>query len=129
MLHKNWPVKELSFSTKLKLLADENIKFRLVKFLINEGVDIKYESKGLRNSALFKAASGEGRVLLTHDKDFLNTEQYPVKSCSGIIVLSIHPPDISKFKSAVLRVLNTFSEEELKGKVFLVKEEGITTIE
>lgn len=74
------------------ILADENIKKKLVKHFLRSGCDIDYAEKGLRNSALIKFAKQNKRVLLTNDHDFLNESFYPPEQYGGIIVLVIHPP-------------------------------------
>ena len=115
-------------SHKVKLLADENVKAKLVKFLAEQGFDVKQASKGIKDSEHFTAATKEGRVLLTHDKDFLDATRYPLKSSPGVILLSIHPPELSKLKSATLKLLKEFPED-LKGKVIILREESVTILE
>ena len=107
-----------------KLLADENIKLKLVRFLADEGFDIKYEPKGLKNSLLIEAATKEWRVLLTHDKDFLNTDLYDLRSCLGVILIRIHPPELSKMKSSLKALFKELPAEELKGRLLTVTNEG-----
>ncbi|MCX8189436.1 MAG: DUF5615 family PIN-like protein [Nitrososphaeria archaeon] len=73
-----------------KILADENIELSLIKFLEEKGFDVKYASKGLRNSELLSIAEVEGRILLTHDHDFLEIESYsPVTGTSVLPVYRI----------------------------------------
>lgn len=111
-----------------KLLADENVKAGLVKFLAEEGFDISLAQKGVRDSELFSIAVKESRILLTHDKDFLNATLYPPKSCRGIILLRIHPPELSKLKSLTLKFLKEFPED-LKGKAVVLSEESVSILE
>ena len=118
----------LPSSHKAKLLADENVKAKLAKFLVEQGFDVKRAPKRAKDSELFSTATKEGRVLLTHDKDFLDAAKYPPKSCPGIILLSIHPPELSKLKSATLKLLREFPED-LRGKTLILREEGVTILE
>lgn len=112
-----------------KLLADENVKAKLVKFLVEQGFDATQAPKGLKDSELFASAVKEGRAILTHDKDFLNSARYPPKSCHGIVLLRIHPPELSKLKSATLKLLNKFSMKDLKGKTIVLGEYGVSILE
>ena len=86
----------------MKLLADENIMLRLVGFLNKAGFDTKFAPKGWRNSELF-----------------------PPKLSSGIIVLRIHPPDLAKLKSALLKLFKELSEEDIKGKLLVLREDSV----
>ena len=109
----------------MKFLTDENIKSRVVKFLIEKGFDTKYGPRGDKDSKLFSLAIKERRVLLTHDKHFLNTSLFPPKLSSGVIVMRIHPPTLLMLESALLKLLKTFSEKEIKGKLLVLREDSV----
>ncbi len=85
----------------MKILADENVKAKLVKFLNGTGINTEYAPKSLKNSKLFNYACEQKRILLTHDKDFMKTEIYEPKLSSGIVLLRIHPPKLSVLKDIV----------------------------
>ena len=110
---------------KMKIIADENVKLRLVKFLKENGFDVEYAPKGLRNSGLFSLALKRKSILLTHDKDFMNTILYPPKTSFGMIVVRIHPPELPKLKFSVLGLLKTLSASNSKGKLFIIKEKEV----
>jgi len=107
-------------SPSVRILADENVSLKLIRSLADKGFDIKHATKGLKNSELHSIALNEDRVLLTHDIDFSNTTLYP--PASGTIILDVHPPELSRLKSALLKFFDEFSEERIKGKVFVVRE-------
>ena len=109
----------------MKFLTDENIKSRLVRFLIEKGFDTEYGPKGEEDSKLFSLAIKEKRVLLTHDKHFLNTSLFPPKLSSGVVVIRIHPPTLLKLESALSKLLNTLSEKEIKGKLLVLRENSV----
>ena len=123
MLLKDWLVKDL-LTSKLKFLADEDVDARLVKSLSNKGIDIVYSPKGIRNSDLYSLACKEERALLTRDKDFLNTALFPPSMCPAIVVLRMHPPDVSRTEHSLLKLIEQFSDN-MKGKTLALKEEGI----
>ena len=106
----------------LRLLADENVSLKLVKWLSGKGYDIKFAEKGLRNSQLHSIALSEDRVLLTHDLDFSNIALY--SPSSGTIILDIHPPELPKLESAILKLFNEFSSTEIKGKAIVITDRG-----
>lgn len=106
------------------ILADENVKKRLVKHFVKSGCNISYAENGLKNSALIKYAKKEKRVLLTNDHDFLDDSLYPPEEYEGIIVLVIHPPNLFKQIEALEKLFTLRSPEEMPGKLFIVGEEG-----
>ncbi|MAG02862.1 hypothetical protein CMI42_05990 [Candidatus Pacearchaeota archaeon] len=108
---------------KTKFLSDEDVDARLVKYLIKEGVDISYGEKGLNNSKLYSFACEENRAILTRDKDFLNTEFFSASNLPLILVLRIHPPELSKLKPKVLNFIKNLSEDKLR-KTWELREEG-----
>ena len=123
MPQKKLLVKDLS---KPKILADENIELSLVKSLKSKGFDIKYAEKGLKNSELVSFVIKEDRILLTHDHDFLNVEMY--KPTVGILVLQVYP-SISEMEEILVKFLNEFNVEDVKGKVFLLTKEKVIVFE
>lgn len=127
MLLKSWLVKDLS--RYIKILADENVKLDLVKFISSKGVNIIYAPKGIKNSELFSFASKQGRILLTNDSDFLNTSLYPLKSGPGVILLRIHPPELSELKAVMLKLLKEFSPQDIRGKSLVLRQDSIEVIE
>ena len=115
-------------SQYINILADENVKLDLVKFISSKGVNIIYAPRGIKNSELFSFASKQGRILLTNDSDFLNTSLYPIKFSPGVILLRIHPPELSKLKIGMLKLLKEFSSKDIKGKALVLREESIEVI-
>jgi len=122
MLLKDWLVKDLSIS-KLKFFADEDVDARLVKSLLDKGVDIKYAAKGIRNSRLYSLACKESRGILSRDKDFLKTSLFSPSKLPMIVVLRVHPPVWYKLEPLVLQFLEKFSDE-MKGKTWAIREDG-----
>ena len=110
--------------SRIKLLADEDIDARLVKLLLDKGIDIKYASKGIRNSELYSLACNESKALLSCDKDFLNTALFPPSRLPAIIILRVHPPEVSKLEALLLQFLEEFSDG-MKGNTFAVTEDGV----
>ncbi len=109
MREKNYQAIEL-FQFKMKIIADENIKLKLVNFLIQRGHDVGIITKGFNDNKLFTLACKEKRLILTHDKHFLNTSLFPPIKTAGIILLRIHPPELSKLENALDKLFNHLKE-------------------
>lgn len=85
-----------------------------------KGFDVKCGAKGLKNSELLSLATKEGRILLTHDHDFLKVELY--KPVFGTLVLPIYST-IAEMEEVLLKFLKEFKAEEIKDKAFLLTKE------
>jgi len=109
---------------EFKLLADENIEKGLVMELKLKGFDIRYCEKGIKNSELVRVSAEEKRVLLTHDRDFL--QEYLYKDSEGIIVIPVLP--IEEMVEILLRFFSRF-KGEFKGRAFLLSKEGVIVFE
>ena len=106
----------------MRFLIDENIRREAIQFLIEKGHDAKRTPKGLTNGDVIRLAQEEGRILLTHDKDFSNVSLYPPKSLSGIVLLKIHPPNVPDIVTALEKLLRQHtSPESLRGKSIILE--------
>lgn len=93
-----------------KLLADENIHTGVVDFLRNIGCDVaKVAALGLKaqpDDAILKGAFDEGRIVLTHDRDFGRLAVLGNQALLGIVYL--RPGHIKpQFTIATLQVINS----------------------
>lgn len=71
----------------------------------------------------------EDRILLTHDKDFMNVILTSEQIFPGIVVIRIHPPKLSKLKSSLIYLVEKFSEKDVKNKILLLSEDRIEIME
>jgi len=101
------------------LLADENVKGRLVRWLRTHGHAVVIAPKGTKNSALVSLATTEDNVLLTNDTDFLNTGLYPVKTSppAGRIVLHVFPSTFENQRDRLAALFAAVSPDQLAGKL------------
>jgi predicted nuclease of predicted toxin-antitoxin system len=94
MFMKNKDKKE--YVGRIKLYADENIRYGIVLALRLQGVNIKHAIEvklGSRDDhAHFQYAKKTNRWLLTTDRDFLNNRAFPFEQIKGIIIV----PDTSE---------------------------------
>lgn len=85
-----------NYSGKIKLYADENIRYGIVLALRLQGINIKHakeENLTDRNDQdHFQYAKRTNRWLLTTDKGFLNHNKYPFEQIKGIVIV----PDTGK---------------------------------
>ena len=76
---------------KIKIYADENIRYGIVLVLRLQGVNIKHASEvNLTNKPdedHFQYAKKTNRWLLTTDKHFLNYKIFPFEQIKGIVIV------------------------------------------
>lgn len=74
-----------------KFLLDENIRPEVADILQSKGLNVRdAEQEGLigkDDSAVFQHARRTGRILLTHDTDYLDDRAFPEHSNPGVIIL------------------------------------------
>ena len=109
-----------------RILADEDVSFKLIRPLKKLGVDVKPVTKGWKNGRLFGLAIEESRILLTHDNDFADDLRYPASKTDGIIIMKIHPPVPEDLIQAVTDLFQKLPPEKLKGKLILLYKEGFS---
>ena len=74
-------------------------------------------------------AKKEKRILLTNDSDFAMTLTFPPPEFNGILIFRIHPPSFEKFKTAVHNFLALRTNQEIKGRTFIIEEDSFLEIE
>lgn len=76
---------------KIKLYADENIRYAIVLALRSQGINIKHAIEvNLTNKDdqdHFQYAKKTNRWLLTTDRDFLNHNIFPFEQIKGIVIV------------------------------------------
>ena len=109
---------------KYKLIVDENLRREVVDFLKDSGCDIKIPAKGLKNGQIMRLAIYEERILITHDKDFLDPLLYPPSKTTGVILIRIHPPTVSAICTALEDLFKKLPPESLNKKLIILEQEG-----
>jgi predicted nuclease of predicted toxin-antitoxin system len=76
---------------RIKLYADENIRYGIVLALRLQGINIKHaievRLRSQDDHVHFQYAKKTSRWLLTTDRDFLNHRQFPFDQIKGIIIV------------------------------------------
>ncbi len=113
---------------KAKFLVDESLGVGVAMILREVKWNVKDVSevglKGHPDENVYAFAKKEGRILLTHDEDFLNNSNYPLKGCPGIIILpggSGNERVLLKSLGEMLSIVGKFSDFYLESKSKLLK--------
>ena len=118
--------KKVPQSHDAKFLLDENVSNNLRKLLISKGYDAitiqELNKRGAKNSELLEIARQKSRILVTYDKDFMELTH---ESDNFLILIDIHPLIDENVLPNFEKYLNTFSFEELKSEIIILKEDGI----
>ena len=110
----------------MKFLADENIPYRVVKRLREDGVDIisVYDvGRGITDSEVAELANREGRILVTFDKDFGTILFVEGLKLPGLILLRFPPRNVEYIYKNLKAVLS--KEMDFQGKIVSVHEDKI----
>ncbi len=107
----------------MRLLVDENVRREVRDFLASFG-SVKYVSRGASDTLVVRMAQVEHRILVTHDKDFINALAYPPEKYAGIVIVRIHPPNADIINGALSRLFAQYGEMELKGRIVILAADG-----
>lgn len=108
----------------MKFLLDQDVYALTAGFLREQGYDVKTASEmGLSRAPdtdLLKTAGEEGRIFVTHDKDYGNLV-FVHHAGNGVIYLRILPSDMNEVHAELKKVLETHSEDELAHSFVVVE--------
>ena len=90
-LKKNEVAKFLQqYKRKSKFLVDENLGYGTYEILSDMGWNVKFVSEvnliGKSDEDLYQYAYKRNRIILTHDTDFMNNQQFPFYRNPGVII-------------------------------------------
>ncbi len=101
---------------KICFLADENIASSVVSALREEGYDVRSVKEedllGVSDRNLILYAKGEGRIILTHDRDFGNLLNFPLQSHCGVVLICYSDKSAGNVADRLLNLLGS-----LKGRL------------
>lgn len=116
---------------RLRYYADENIDPAFVAFLrellgANVASAIGQGFRGRDDDFHFQEARRQGRVLVTHDRDFLDDRRFPFQGIEGVVVLDIPQeyPGIGWIAELMAREILP-SGRNLRGTKVVVSRDGI----
>ena len=113
----------------LRFLTDENISKSLVDALRQKGYDAKdiKEEKlfGTPDKDIVAMSKVEDRVILTHDKDFANTSNFPIKSHNGIVLIKYKDQSPRNVIAKFIPLLDTKLKNKFKKSLVIIKDNFI----
>lgn len=112
----------------LRFLIDENIAKSLVKALRNKGYDvfdIKEEKLiGIDDAEMFKKANSEERIILTHDKDFIQLSERFLSLSSGVVLIRYGDKSPDNVVGKFIPLLDNI-KDKLKGSLVIVYDDFV----
>ena len=103
----------------MKVKLDEDLPTELADLLSAGGHDVHTvpgESlAGRDDGAIFRAATGEGRLLLTQDLDFSDVRQFAPGTHPGLVIVRLRDPSRKRLVARLRQVLATESVESWAG--------------
>jgi len=110
----------------LKIVADENVDFRIVKRLKKQGfciISILERFKGITDEEVLKIAISESAMLLTEDKDF-GEWVFSHGKRIGVILLRYKSEEVYEIMDSLIEVVKKYGEE-LKNKFTVITSKKI----
>ena len=110
----------------MRVKLDENMPADLASRLRRDGHDVaSVVEEGLGGEddpSVLKAATNEGRILMTFYLDFADVRHYPPGSHGGIVVFRLHDQRWSSLQEPVTRLLAAGTLEGLASGLAIVDE-------
>ncbi len=106
----------------IKILADENVDYRIIKTLRNEGIEVVAlveESPGITDFEVIERAIKLDAVLLTEDADFGRLVFAYGKKINGVIYLRYPSVEYSKIAEILTRFLRR-NWNNIQGKFVVI---------
>lgn len=122
------------FRRRTHFLVDESLGPEVAAFLVDQGYDARFAGDcgllGHSDEDVFALAWRERRVLLTHDRDFLDDTHFPEHRNPGVVVLPGGSGEQEPLLRALLRVMWVFGQAPTlwEGSKTTIAADGVMTI-
>ena len=97
---------------KAKFLLDENVDINVAFQMREYGLNVKHVDEvglgGRADKDVFTFARKEDRVILTHDDDFMDNRQLPIKLSPGVVKIPGGSGDEEALFNAVFQIIGMF---------------------
>lgn len=110
--------------TTVKFLADENVRRRLVRWLLDEGHNVTVVTPSAKDPSIVPLATAKRRVLISNDTDFLDVNVYPPRKTPGRIVLRVFPDTLENQRESLAVFLSSNDEKVCKGVIIVLWKGG-----
>jgi predicted nuclease of predicted toxin-antitoxin system len=111
----------------MKFLIDQDVYAVTIKFLIDAGHDVIIVAQiGLAQASdeeILRVAQSENRILVTRDRDYGNLVFVRAMG-TGVIYLRVLPKAVNQVHNELAKVIENYSEVELKGAFVVVEPDG-----
>ena len=111
------------------LKLDENVPDSVGAILRQGGHDVALardeQLAGAPDGRLLAAASAEGRVLVSLDRDFTNILQHPPETAAGIVVIRVHEQTLPSIRRAAMTLSHLLSRESAVGRLLVLDESRV----
>ena len=101
----------------VKLLADENVNFKIVEYLKGKGIDIVSLlelERGISDYEVIKLAKSLNTIILTEDSDF-GTWAFSLKEeINGVIYIRYKPEEYLEIAENIVFIVNQHDEKLYK---------------
>ena len=81
--------------------------------------------QGAADDVIFKWAQSNLSIVITFDEDFADPRMYPAGSHAGVVRLRVWPTTIETTETALSRLFDSVTEEDLQGSLVIVGEAKI----
>ena len=97
---------------------------KVVLSLKEKGYEVKTPQSGTDDEKVADLSKAEERVLVTFDKHFANTLQFPPENYTGIAFIKIRPPLIKAVFDALMDLFKAVETEQFKGRLYVLSHDG-----
>ena len=104
----------------MEFVADENVKLRAVTWLRAGGHDVTLAPKGSPDRAVAELAKAEGRILLTHDRDFADSQKFPPSQFAGIVWFNLASPTLERVVTSLAYLLSRLPPSAFAGALITI---------
>lgn len=112
----------------MKVKLDENMPAQMAGLLRKAGLDVTTVTQegmgGSNDPEIARAATAEGRILVTFDTDFANIREFPLGSHAGVVVFRLKDQRWAVLEGPARRLLVAGVLDRLHGGLAIVDETG-----
>lgn len=113
----------------MKFKIDENLPVEIAEILKEKGYDatttFDENINGEKDNIIALCCLNEERTLITLDTDFADIRTYPPEFYHGLIVMRLNRQDKPYILTIFNKIVELFSNEPLKSKLWIVDESRI----